>query len=819
MVGHPTGEGCVDDEQRSFESVRLAAGHPAANHLVPARLAAAEDVSAGAAEMTDRTPSWESRADWVLLVTSVALLAGGVVAWMLDATTVEVVCWTAGTLAGVVMSTWWIIQSLRERRFGVDVIALLALIGALLIGEPFAGAVVTVMLATGRLLDSLAAARARRDLSLLVQRAPRRARRVDGARVTEVPVEQVQRGDRLLVAPGEVVPVDGHLVAAAVLDESSLTGESFPVERQAGETVRSGSVNAGDAVGVTATKDAASSSYAQILRLVEQAQASSAPFVRAADRIAVYFVPFTLLLAGLAWLISRDPVRAVAVLVVATPCPLILAAPIAIMSGLSRAARFGVVIKGGMALEQLAQGRILLLDKTGTVTRGKPAVVDIVSADNGPDPDEVLRLAASLDQVSPHVLAESIVGAANARGLALILPTEMKEQHGAGAQGYVEGRSVRLGNADWALEGQTLDWLTVVRQRAAVGSQLTVFVAVDGVPAGVLLLEDPVRPDARRIIRALRSAGVTRTVLLTGDRSDVAETVGHLVGVDSVRAEVDPAGKVATVLAESERGPTIMVGDGINDAPALAAAGVGVALAAGGATASSEAADVVLTVDRIDSLADAIGIARRSSRIAVQAAVVGMGLSLVAMVAAALGLLPPAAGALLQEVIDVLAIGLALRAVLPGRSARRSMPAEEEALTTEMFAEHRTVLALVERIPAVADGLAATAESLAAVRGLSVSLQQELLPHERREESELLPAMEKWVGVPDSTAGLSRAHTEIELHAGRLVRQLAGIDGETLRPSDLPQLRRILYGLYGVLRLHNAEEEEVLFSRLRSEGD
>ncbi len=321
--------------------------------------------------------------DVFLFVLGLVLLAAGCIGWVIGNSMLENIPWITSTVIGIVVSTAWMVESIREGRFGVDIIAVLALVGALLVGEPFAGAMITVMLVTGRVLEARAQQRARRDLSLLVQRAPRTARRVDdsaadpatgaigdGSRgtitVVEVPVEDIRRGDHVLVGSGEVVPVDGHLRDPAVLDESSLTGESLPVDRVAGDGVRSGAINAGAAFGLTATSEAASSTYAQIVRLVEQAQATSAPFVRAADRIAVIFVPFTLLLAGGAWLFSGDATLAVAVLVVA-PCPLLLAAPIAIMSGLSRAARSGVVVKGGEALERLASGRVLLLDKTGTV--------------------------------------------------------------------------------------------------------------------------------------------------------------------------------------------------------------------------------------------------------------------------------------------------------------------------------------------------------------------------------------------------------------------------------------------------------------------
>ena len=762
--------------------------------------------------------AWRAQIDLFLFVLGLVLLAAGVAGWALGSEILETVPWIASTVIGVVVSTTWMVGSLREGRLGVDLIAVLALVGALAVGEPFAGAMITVMLVTGKLLETRAQQRARRDLSLLVQRAPRTARRVehriDATSVVEIPVAAVRRGDHLLVGPGEVVPVDGHLLDPAVLDESSLTGESMPVDREAGDTVRSGAMNAGSAVGITATSEAASSTYAQIVRLVEQAQASTSPFVRTADRIAVIFVPFTLLLAGAAWLFGGDATLAVAVLVVATPCPLLLAAPIAIRSGLSRAARRGVVVKGGEALERLAAGRVLLLDKTGTVTRGNPVVTDVVTADPTFAADELLRLAASLDQVSPHVLAGAFVKAARARQLHLGMPDAVVEKAGYGIEGRLDGHLIRLGKAAWIIDAEVPEWVLGVGRLASVNSALTVFISVDEKPAGALLLEDPVRPDARRMIRALRSAGITRTVLLTGDRSDVAESVGFLVGVDTVCADSDPAGKVAQVLAESRNGPTIMVGDGVNDAPALAAAGVGVAMAAGGATASSEAADIVLTVNRIDRLADAILIARRSRSIALQSAVIGMGLSLIAMVAAALGYLPPAVGALLQEVIDVLAMAVALRAVLPGKSHSLDMPPADAELTNRLRSEHTAVRSVVEQIRLVADGLDASPGSLTRVRALLESLESDLLPHEHHEEHELFPVMDRLFGGTDATAALSRTHAEIDLQVMWLHRLLAGIDTDTIDSATVAQLHRILYGLYGVLKLHNAQEEESLFSLL-----
>jgi heavy metal translocating P-type ATPase len=744
-------------------------------------------------------------------VTGAVLLGLGVVALAIGHGDLAGAFWVAATVLGLVLSGASMWAAVRRRQPSVDVIALLALAGALAVGEPFAGAMVTVMLTTGVLLEARAAARARRELSLLVARTPRTARRHQGDELVEVPVGAVVRGDRLLVGTGEVVPVDGRLVGAAVLDESALTGEPLPIERPAGDDVRSGVVNAGNPIELVATAPSAESTYAGVLRLVEQAQASSAPFVRAADRIAIYFVPFTLVLAGLAWLLSGDAVRAVAVLVVATPCPLLLAAPIAIMSGLSRASKIGVIIKGGGALERLAAGRVLLFDKTGTLTHGRPVLATVI-APTEVGSDELLALAASLDQVSPHVLATSIVTAARARGLDLTLPEDVVEQHGYGLEGRVAGRQVRLGKADWIVPGTAPAWVRHARRRASLDGSMTVFASVDGRPAGVLLLEDPIRADAPRMLRALRAAGITRTVLVTGDRADVAETVGRIVGVDAVQADRDPADKVAVVADEARNGPTIMVGDGVNDAPALATAGIGVALAARGATASSETADVVLTVDRIGVLADAILVARRARSIAIQAATLGMGLSLIAMIAAALGLLPPAAGALVQEVIDVLAITVALRAVLAPRSHAAVIPPADVALLQRLHLEHRAVRPIIDQVRVVADAITLDETGLETAEALLQRLQAETLPHERAEQELLYPALARALGGADPTGTLSRSHAEIEHQVGRFARLLDELDGQEADAEDIVELRGLLYGLHAILRLHDAQEEEGAFS-------
>jgi heavy metal translocating P-type ATPase len=627
---------------------------------------------------TARTPArlhwWSAQrfARVAFALTVAGLVAGGLV-WLSGRGHAADHVWAVTTALVLLPLLLDVVASLRRGEIGVDAIALLAMAGALAFGEYLAGAVVALMLSGGEMLEIYAAGRARRELSSLVERVPRVVHRYEDGRLSEPALEEVRPGDRLLVKPGEIVPVDGVVIGpgAAVLDESALTGESIPVERRSGDRVPSGGVNAGGRFDLQAVATAAGSTYAAIVRLVREAEASRAPFVRLADRYSVVFLPLTLLVAGAAWWLAGDPVRAVAVLVVATPCPLILAAPVAFISGISRAAHRGIIVKGGAVIEGLARARTLLLDKTGTLTLGVPTISRI-EVFGGVDAGELLRLAASLDQVSPHVLAAAIVGAARDRGLALVFPTDVEERLGAGIEGRVGGRRVALGKASWVQErsagdGRSSARLEEVRRSAAAAGLANVFVAVDGEPAGALVLEDPIREDSAATLRDLRRRGVERIVMVTGDHRAVGERVGAALGVDAVLAECSPAEKVEAVKQERAAGPVVMVGDGVNDAPALAAADVGIAMGARGATASSEAADAVILLDRLDRLVDALAISQRSRAIALQSVLAGMGLSLAGMLVAAAGYLPPLAGALFQEAIDVAVILNALRALGAGR--------------------------------------------------------------------------------------------------------------------------------------------------------
>jgi len=568
--------------------------------------------------------------------------------------------WASVTVVALIFLLFEIIGSLARGKIGLDIVAALSMSAALVFGEELAAAIVALMYAGGQYLESFAEKAARRDMTALLSRVPRSTLRHLDGRLEEVAIDLVSPGDRLLIRRGDVVPVDGTVVAGvAIIDQSALTGESLPVCCGTDLPVLSGTTNVGEAFDLLATRRAAESTYAGIVRLVEAAQRSRAPMARLADRYAIVFLALTIAIAGAAWIFSGDPIRAVAVLVVATPCPLIIAVPVAIVSGLSRAAKRGVLIKGGKAIETMAQVRSLVFDKTGTLTVGRAKIISIQAAD-GLEPYEVLRMAASLDQASKHIVAETIVGDAREKKLMLAIPSDVNETPGEGIVGKVEGHSVIVGGSRFVSDKLgSVQWSSVHCPAGA----LVVAVAIDSRFAGLLFLADELRAGTETLLKGLRSLGVQRIVLATGDRDDVTRFITSGLSLDRVRSELTPDQKVLVVLSERKNGPVMMVGDGVNDAPALAAADVGVAVGARGAAASAEAADVVLVVDHLDRILPAIKIAHRSRYIALESVFVGISLSVLAMIAASFGLLAPVQGALLQEVIDIVVIFNALRAL------------------------------------------------------------------------------------------------------------------------------------------------------------
>ena len=561
---------------------------------------------------------------WVLATLAVAAVGG-----LLEATGEHTAArWVVSAFAVLVALSQarGMIADLRAGNRGIDLLAVTAIGSTVAVGEYWAALVVCLMLSGGEALEDYAAGRARRELTGLLQNAPRTAHRLaaDGT-VTDVPVEQVVVGDRVLVRPFEVVPVDGVLESdGATLDESSLTGESLPVDHDRGDDLLAGSVNGGEALDVRATAAAADSQYQRIIALVREAQDSKAPFVRLADRVAVPFTLVAFALAVVAWLVSGDPARIAEVLVVATPCPLIIAAPVAFMGGMSRSARAGIIVKSSGTLEQLAHARTAAFDKTGTLTHGRPQVVGVES--DVMAPDDLLLLAAAVEQYSTHPLAQAVVARARETGRPVPPAEDLVEVPAHGLRGTVDGHAVVVGSARFVQQ----------ETGTALGSKVgtAVHVAVDGRVAGRLELADELRAEAPATIAALHRAGVGTTMMLTGDSTQVARRIAAEAGIDDVRAELLPQDKVEAIRTAPHR-PVMMVGDGVNDAPVLAAADVGVAMGARGASAASESADVVITVDDLSRAARAVQIGRRTMRVAWQAIGIGVGLSLALMLVAA----------------------------------------------------------------------------------------------------------------------------------------------------------------------------------------
>src|SRR5450631_2636758 len=754
--------------------------------------------------------SFERVLRWSLVSIAVTGLSAGIAAYAAGRPELADLFWTLATapvIAGLAVS---IARDLLAGRFGVDAIALVSMSAAVALGQPLAGAVVALMYSGGNVLEDIAIARAEHDLRALVDRAPREAHRRAEGRIEDVPVASVVVGDQLLVRAGEVVPIDGVVdSSAAVIDESALTGEPIPVVKARGAAILSGSLNAGETFELTVSASSGESTYAGIVRLVTAAQTARAPFVRLADRYALIFLPVTLVLALIAWLISGDLIRSLAVLVAATPCPLILAAPVAFIAGVAQAARRGILVKGGGPLEALARGQTVLFDKTGTLTVGGARLLSVEVAP-GETAEEILMLGASLEQASHHVIAGAIVAAAAERGLSLKLPEHVRESMGSGMQGVIDGRKVIAGSREMTLGGgHAPEWASRAIRRASWRSALIVFVAVEGRPIGALLLADELRSDTPRAIRLLRDAGINRIVMVTGDRVGAAQAIGAALDLDSVLAERVPSDKVDAVRSEQRFHPTIMVGDGINDAPALAAADVGIALGAGGASASSEAADVVILADRLDRVGEAIMIARRAWHIAIESIVAGMGLSTLAMLAATFGWLLPVPAAIVQELIDVAVILNALRALTPGyHHAGESMTA---AAGQELHRNHLALIGNLDRLRSIVDALddAAAERAAALITEANRVVQEQVVAHERDDEGNVYPELAKVLRESHGLSAMSRAHREI-LHLARLLARVAeDMPSEKIDRYLIRDAQRLIEAVETLVRLHTAQEEDI----------
>ncbi len=607
---------------------------------------------------------------------ALAILAGVLVRFGLDNAPAAHAIWRISLFLTAAPLLWRLAASIRRGQFATDIVASLAILGAIVLDQPLAGLVVVLMQAGGESLEVYAAGRASRAVRALEDAAPRVAHRLTAGSVEDLPVDAIAPGDELLVRPGEMIPCDAVVLDGdSHVDTSSLTGEAVPVRARAGVAFPSGSLNLEGPITLRATARARASQYARIVDLVRSAQEQKAPMQRIADRYAAWFTPATLAVCLVAWVVSRDTTRVLAVLVVATPCPLILATPVALIGGINRAARLGLIFRSGTALEQLGGVTAAIFDKTGTLTIGRPRVRTVVAVQPWTEA-EVLRLAASVEQGSGHLLARTVVEAGEEAGLPLSEPRGVVEAPGRGVSGRVGDHQVSIGARSFIgeLHPQAGAAMALFATAGGPADVLRAWVAIDGTLAGTVDYADQLRPGLAELFATLAASGVRRTILLSGDTQANADAVARTVGIPTAFGDLLPPDKVATVrqlLAQGER--VLMVGDGTNDAPALSAATVGVVLAAHGGGIAAEAADVVLLADDLTLVAEGIAISRRTVRIARLSIWAGLGLSGIAMAAAAAGYVPPTLGAVLQEAIDVAAILNALRAAAPaGRLARRT---------------------------------------------------------------------------------------------------------------------------------------------------
>ena len=611
--------------------------------------------------MENRIPAWLKHSPLPIFVLF-GLLLGIVVLFVFRRPEMSEGIWFATLILGgfpIVLQT---IRGMLRGQFASDIVAMLAIVTAVLLGQAFAGAVVVLMQSGGEAIEAYGLRRASSSLTALLKRAPRLARRKKGNQMEEIDTEEVRVGDVLIVRPGDLIPVDGTITfGGAEIDESALTGEPLTKAKEMGDRLLSGSVDVNGAFEMRADRISQESQYAKIVQLVKRAQEEKAPIQRLADRYAIFFTPLTLLMGALGYWITHDPTTVLAVLVVATPCPLILATPLAVMCGINRAADAGIIVKGGAPIEQVASAQAALFDKTGTITYGTPVVEEVIALG---EEQELLYQAASIEQLSSHLIAKAIVNFALKSGKKLSLPTHFQETPGRGVEGELDGKRYLFGSYAFVEEKvgkkcleETLDF---VRRYA---HKMLIFAVREGRCIGCFVLSDQIRPGVPAMMQRLRSLGVQEVVLITGDMKKNAEAIARMSGIQTFEAELLPEQKVAVVKRYGETyHPLMMVGDGINDAPALATATVGIAMGAHGTAISAEAADIILLVDDLSKVAETVAIGQRMLYIAKQSIFIGMGLSFLLMVIASFGHVIPAVGAMLQEIIDFAVILNALRA-------------------------------------------------------------------------------------------------------------------------------------------------------------
>jgi len=599
-------------------------------------------------------------------VAIVGLVAGGLATLAAGRPDVGNLVWYAALLIGGTPVVYHTLRGILKGKFAADIVAMLAILTAILTDEAFAGVIIVLMQSGGEALDDYGFRRASSSLEALIARAPKIANRKRGdGGIEQVEVKDVAVGDMVIVRSGDLVPVDGLLTSGpAEIDESALTGEPLPRTKADGEVLMSGTLNVGQVFAMSATRVSTESQYSKIVELVRKAEEEKPPIQRLADRYAIVFTPLTIGVAALGWLFTHSVPTVLAVLVVATPCPLILATPLAVICGVNRAAKESIIVKNGAAIEQVGRGRVVVFDKTGTLTYGSPIVESIVSLDG--EEGEILRKAASVEQLSSHPVAKALAEDGIRRFGSLGMPTDFKETPGQGVEADLDGEHVIVGLQQFceARLSRAFDSKTgEILERARGGGRMATFIAIGGKPAGVVVFTDQLRAGVPAMIMRLRELGVEQTVMLTGDNKVNAEIIAREAGIGKVEANLLPAQKVEEVRKLTRQfGTTIMVGDGINDAPALATATVGIAMGAHGTGISSEAADIVLLVDDVTKVADGISIGQRMLRVAKESIFFGLGASFVLMAIASLGYIQPAIGAVLQEVVDITVILNALRA-------------------------------------------------------------------------------------------------------------------------------------------------------------
>ena len=602
----------------------------------------------------------------------ISLITGSIMLWALNLTEEAHWLWFITLIIGGAPVVWETVRGIKRRQFASDIVATMAIISAIALNDAFPGVVIVLMQTGGKALEDYAFRRASSSLDALLARSPRIAHRLRGGdSIEEVDVKNVRIDDLLVVRPGDMVPVDGTIVSGhSHLDESSLTGEPLPKSKGVGEQVFSGTVNLASAFEMRAEKLSGESQYAKIVELVRKAQEEKAPIQRLADKYAVWFTPLAIAVSAFGWIITADPRTMLAVLVVATPCSLIFATPVAIIGGINRAARRGIIVKHGAPIELIGKTQVAVFDKTGTITYGTPEVEEIVTFDGAlgtMSHDELLFKAASVEQMSSHPVAHAVVQRGKERiQKKLAIPQNFHEIPGAGVEGDVNGERIVVGSDsifhDISKE-ERHKMMEMAQEKSGSGSKMVALVGINGKPAGAIIFGDKIRTGVDNMIKELKLLGVNETIMLTGDSTENARVIAGQAKLSGFESNLLPEQKVATVKRLKDKYHNIiMVGDGINDAPALASATVGVAMGARGSAISTEAADVVLMVDDVTKVADAVKISQKTLKIAKQSIFVGLGVSLILMVIASFGMIPPSIGALLQECLDVAVILNAIRA-------------------------------------------------------------------------------------------------------------------------------------------------------------